>query len=295
MPDNNPAGGGRIGPVYDPALAARLVRKPWETPEAGVFSCANAWNLLIASYLAYAPEAHATRELARHGMNSRGLVWIEHDNDVTFVASDGRHAVVAARGSDDIRDWWDNLQVGLVAESMGKVHGGVTRAVARIWGDLDATGLELACKAEQVWLTGHSRGALMMTLVAARWRARRVRIDGLYTFGSPRIGDEEFRTNLQASMPGLIHRVQNDGDWMSEMPPNPPYPHVHAGELTGIRESVEIADGATPAEKETLLKQLLSQGISSLRGRVLGHHVPRAYIKGLQDFCEPAPDYSETD
>ena len=278
----------RIGPVYDPELAARLTRKPWEAPHSRSFSCANAWNLLIASYLAYAPKDQAIAELLRHGMTSYngGIVWVEKENDVAFVASDGQHAIVAARGSDEMRDWWDNLQVGLVDDTMGRVHGGISKAIARVWQHLDSRGLELVSQAKRVWLTGHSRGALMITLVAARWRARGVRLDGLYTFGSPRIGDEKFQAELHASMPGLIHRVQNEGDWMADMPPNPPYRHVHVGELTSTRESDDTEDGATPQEKETRLKLLLNQGITGLRDRIIGHHLPQAYFKGLQEYCE---------
>lgn len=288
MPNHNPRYAGRIGPVYDPELSARLSCKVWEPPLSGSFSCANAWNLLIASYLAYAPEDHAVRQLARHGMTSDdgGLVWSEEGNDVAYVASDGRQAIVAARGSDQMRDWWDNLQVGLVDDSMGKVHGGISSAIARVWETLDGPGLGLLQRAERVWLTGHSRGALITTLAGARWRSRGVRIDGLYTFGSPRIGDEEFQTNFQTSMSGLIHRVQNEGDWMADMPPNPPYKHVHVGELTRIRLSENTEVEATPQDKETRLKFLLGEGISGLRGRILGNHFPDAYLEALEEYCD---------
>lgn len=278
---------GRIGPEFDPELASALKRREWERPRPGVFSCANAWNLLIASFIAYAPRQHARAALEEHRFVAPdgGFEWIENHNDFAFAASDGRDAVVCARGSDRMIDWWDNLRVGLVDEVMGRVHGGITTAGARVWQGLNGEGLKLAKRARRVWLTGHSRGALIMTLAAARWREAGVELAGLYTFGSPRIGDAEFQANLQKAMPGLIHRVQNDGDWMADMPPSPPYEHVHVGELTQIAQPDGVEDGSTPEEKEARLKVLLSDGLESLRGRVLGRHVPRGYIAGLRAYC----------
>jgi triacylglycerol lipase len=269
---------------FDPEFAAALRLRRWQRPQPGVFSARNAWNLVLASYVAYAFRDTATRELKRLGLlGPRGcLVWSERKNDAAFVVSNGRHAVIAARGSDEPRDWLDNLNVGLDQDAMGMVHGGTREALARVWDEIAGPGLELARKARHLWLTGHSRGALMSTVMAARLSEQGVRIDGLYTFGSPRIGDPQFCAKLESALKGRIHRVKTSGDWMAEMPPNPPYAHEHAGQLTELQDGVPEPDGSTPRERESRLRQLLQESYSRLREGILSRHMPRSYVEGLE-------------
>ncbi len=269
---------------FDPEFAAALRLRRWQAAQPGVFSARNAWNLMLASYVAYAFRDVAERELKRLGLLGRrgGLVWSERKNDAAFVVSNGRHAVIAARGSDELRDWLDNLNVGLDPDAMGKVHGGTREALDRVWDEISGPGLELARKARHLWLTGHSRGALMSTVMAARLAEQGVRVDGLYTFGSPRIGDAAFCRNLQAAMQGRIHRVRAAGDWMAEMPPNPPYEHEHAGQPTELQDGVPEPDGRTPRERESRLRQLLQESYSRLRDGILSRHMPRSYVESLE-------------
>lgn len=269
---------------FDPEFAAGLLLRRWQAPRPGVFSKRNAWNLMLASYVAYALRDTATRELKRLGLLGPrgGLVWSERKNDAAFVVSNGRHAVIAARGSDELRDWLDNLNVGLDEDAMGMVHGGTREALARVWDELAGPGLELARKARHLWLTGHSRGALMATVMAARLARRGVRIDGLYTFGSPRIGDADFCSHLHAALDGRIHRVKTSGDWMAEMPPNPPYAHEHAGRLCELANGRDVPDSGTPSQRESRLRQLLQESYSRLREGILSRHMPRSYVEGLE-------------
>ncbi|MCB9933670.1 MAG: lipase family protein [Planctomycetes bacterium] len=269
---------------FDPEFAAGLVLRRWQAPRPGVFSARNAWNLMLASYVAYAFRDTATRELKRLGLLGPrgGLVWSERKNDAAFVVSNGRHAVIAARGSDELRDWLDNLNVSLDRDAMGKVHGGTREALARVWEGIAGPGLELAKGAKHLWLTGHSRGALMATVMAARLSERGVAIDGLYTFGSPRIGDAGFCATLQAALKGRIHRVKSADDWMGEMPPNPPYKHEHVGLLTELDDRSEESAPGTPSQQASRLRQLLQQSYTRLRDGILSRHMPRSYIEGLE-------------
>ena len=62
-----------------------------------------------------------------------------------------------------------------------------------------------------IFYTGHSLGAAFATLAVARYPPRAV-----YTFGSPRVGNEAFAASLQV-VP--IHRVVDNKDAVVLLPP----------------------------------------------------------------------------
>jgi hypothetical protein len=70
-------------------------------------------------------------------------------------------------------------------------------------------------------LTGHSLGAALATLSAGRYGS----VQGVYTFGSPRVGDEVFKKNFDVK----IFRIVNNDDIVSQLPPRGKY--LHVGEL----------------------------------------------------------------
>src|SRR5262249_5102211 len=78
------------------------------------------------------------------------------------------------------------------------------------------------------WFTGHSLGAALATLSMDRWRAR-----GLYTIGSPPVGNRRFARGFNARHAGRWFRYRNHLDivvyvasWLSLLIGN--YTHVKA-------------------------------------------------------------------
>jgi pimeloyl-ACP methyl ester carboxylesterase len=82
---------------------------------------------------------------------------------------------------------------------------------------------------KKVWLTGHSLGAALAVCTAHRLRAfGGVEVQGVITFGSPRIGNQRF---VEAYQPlhARTQRWNNFGDVIAGLPP------AHPGHLTGYR------------------------------------------------------------
>jgi predicted lipase len=77
-----------------------------------------------------------------------------------------------------------------------------------VWDEIEGELSTLACP---VFYTGHSLGAALATLAASRHAPQAV-----YTFGSPRVGNEVFVASLQ-NLP--IHRVVDDKDAAALLPP----------------------------------------------------------------------------
>jgi len=80
-----------------------------------------------------------------------------------------------------------------------------------------------------IWVTGHSLGAALGTLLTARMMdlndaagdPNRFRIGGLYTFGSPRVGDDVFAAKFieATTAHGVpVARFRNDNDLVTSIP-----------------------------------------------------------------------------
>ena len=91
---------------------------------------------------------------------------------------------------------------------MGKVHHGFKHELDKLWPEI-----EEICKknAGDLYITGHSLGAAMATIAAIRLQPNVV---SLITFGSPRVGTQEFVNNLTVEH----FRVQNNNDAVTKVP-----------------------------------------------------------------------------
>lgn len=114
------------------------------------------------------------------------------------------------------------------------MHEGFREALDAVWDPIKA---RLLNEQNPVFFTGHSLGAALATLGAARCLTDPSMASpaALYTFGSPRVGDVAFGRSLE----GLFHcRVVDDEDVVPTVPPvldNPLFPTFHhAGQLHQI-------------------------------------------------------------
>ncbi len=110
----------------------------------------------------------------------------------------------------------DALSLPLVACGPGHVHRGFYDA----WIPLRAPVVEMVSLLRAVTtrlvITGHSLGAAIATLCWAELRG------DLLTFNCPRVGDPAF---AKALWDGQTVRVINEGDIVSDLPPDPPFRH----------------------------------------------------------------------
>jgi triacylglycerol lipase len=179
----------------------------------------NAWWLADASWIAYVHDAAAVRKAfaERAGLPSCEL--IAGGGTECYVAHRDRLAIVTFRGTQS--DAWDDLfNISRFAPArwdVGHVHEGFGKALDVIWKPLERAldGLPGDCR---VWFTGHSLGGALASLAAVR---RDTRAAGLYTFGSPRVGDGVFAGHLSRVFTDRSVRYVNDHDGVTHVPPAP--------------------------------------------------------------------------
>jgi Lipase (class 3). len=159
----------------------------------------------------------------------------------TTKAANEPFAVLVFRGSTEPLDWMTNFTAIPVSWSgAGIVHKGFRDALDKVWGAVDQVLAPLTCP---IFYAGHSLGAALATLAAARKPPR-----ALYTFGSPRVGDEDFKASLSGQQ---VYRVVNNRDVVTTLPP--PLPFRHVPELHYITHNddmvVDPSDEAVAADR----------------------------------------------
>jgi len=215
--------------------------------DATSFNLINAWWLAEASTLAYADEAFAVKWFKQAGLDE--VRFFDKRSTQCFVASNEQFAVVAFRGSEVWRrrgefeprviasDFMTNADFWLADwRNGGKVHRGFKKALDEVWEDLFPHIAALQRRGCKIWMTGHSLGAALATLAADRFGE----VHGVYTFGSPRVGNHRFKENYSIR----TYRFVYGNDIVARVPP--PGFYVHVGEPRFIDMKGSVHD--RPAE-----------------------------------------------
>lgn len=162
------------------------------------------------------------------------LSW-ETDTQAMLAESTGTpsFAVLVFRGTEQTpKDAFIDVNVGRVPLVKDKidVHDGFQKALDSVWSEIEAALRQLpnGCP---VFYTGHSLGAALATLAAKESLAIKPP-RAVYTFGSPRVGNQQFADSLNST---TVYRVVDDEDIVTTIPPekilgmNTGF--VHVGEL----------------------------------------------------------------
>jgi triacylglycerol lipase len=196
-------------------------------PDATSFSIVNARLLGHAAAVSY-DEAEACRTWAVNNGLDQAFDFFSNQDTQGFVAQNDKVILVAFRGTQPNHpaDWLVDFEAPHVHwdHPAGKVHKGFHRALMAIWGQtLD--GKEILPKRlldrgnRTVWITGHSLGGALAVMCAAQARlAAGIPVQGVYTFGQPRVGTEEFSMELQAALGSRIFRFINNRDIVPRVP-----------------------------------------------------------------------------
>ncbi|KAM3436783.1 hypothetical protein NHJ13734_004925 [Beauveria thailandica] len=157
----------------------------------------------------------------------KGTVTVKEFTNIEFGTIAGyvatspskKHIVVAFKGTDPMSfvDVTTDLTKNLVAAN---IHNGFMRAFSSLRADLEQTlRAELAKPGQEsyrVVITGHSLGGAVATVAAPYLRAKGIACD-LYTYGSPRVGNQEF-ANLITNDGGFSARITNGNDFVASVP-----------------------------------------------------------------------------
>lgn len=217
--------------------------RPQVIDAAVQFELSTAIHLAAAAELAYAtPEVIG--QTATTDWQALQVTCYDVESTQCLLAVEPDSLVVAFRGTegDKLEDWIADLEFELVPGPLnGRVHAGFYDALACVWQLLDREVRRLqAAQPRRLWVTGHSLGAALAALAAARWCEAGVEVAGLYTFGQPRTGDANFTRNLDFAFRSQAFRVVNNRDIVTRTPPRS-LGYQHLGTLIYLTESGELS------------------------------------------------------
>jgi triacylglycerol lipase len=159
-------------------------------------------------------------------VSSAGVV--PNSGTQAFVAQNAQVVIVAFRGTQPNVpiDWMTDFQAKHVAWGpfAGMVHKGFYDALHAVWeiafGGREILPARLLARGDRaVWITGHSLGGALAELCAAQAQiASHMPVQGVYTFGQPRCGDDGFAELIQAALGQRIFRFINDKDIVPRVP-----------------------------------------------------------------------------
>ena len=143
-----------------------------------------------------------------------------------FVAAQQDMIVVSFRGTVSVGNALTDAETALIRHGLfpGLVHYGFCRAAEAVYPAV-RTLLRVFPRHLRIWVTGHSLGGAMASLVSHRLAEDGYPVRAVYTYGSPRAGDHQFRAAYR--LPN--YRFVNDNDLVPHLPLRWCYRHV--GEL----------------------------------------------------------------
>ncbi len=189
-------------------------------PDTTKYDPCNAYWLGRCADLAYSEAPAVQAQTAQWGFD-RFRFFDQHDSQ-GFVAGDDRMLVVAFRGTQPrvLRDWLSDANTQFCTGPWGRVLKGFQDGLAQVWPDLTQALVEFQDRAQSLWFTGHSLGAALATLAVGHLRAppNDKPVYGLYTFGSPRVGDREFEQRFDTDFKASTFRFVNNNDIVTRVP-----------------------------------------------------------------------------
>jgi triacylglycerol lipase len=168
-------------------------------------------TLAALAYQDRSPEVDKTlNELGYDDIN-----FIDNNGAQVYLLSNKDHTTIAFRGTEpgelsdvvaDLKTWKRKSKVS------GRVHDGFYDELEKVWGKI---GFVLATrhKGKSLTICGHSLGAAMATLCAARLCDQGYKLV-LYTYGSPRVGNRAFMKSVTC----CHHRWVNNNDAVTKVP-----------------------------------------------------------------------------
>jgi len=146
--------------------------------------------------LAYSnTSASVTKKINKLGYPD--LKFLDVDGAQVYIMWNKQHLTIAFRGTEpkelsdikaDLKTWKTRSQVA------GRVHDGFYDEIKKLWEPMLKV-IKSKGKGKSISICGHSLGAAMATIAAARLTTAGHDIV-LYTFGSPRVGNFKFINSL---------------------------------------------------------------------------------------------------
>ena len=208
--------------------------KPFDT----AFSPQKAYLLALASKLAYKEGRSIENACKDFGFKRSRFIESKSTSTEGFVASTDEFIIVAFRGTQQWKDWLTDAKFIHTDGPLGECHAGFTMSYRSVANDLEDAISDCRAKSRQapprgygtmkglyenvhpqsIWFTGHSLGGAIATVAAGHRVEQCLPVDGLYTYGSPRVFDWDTAVKFDQSAGSRTFRFVNNCDLVTRLP-----------------------------------------------------------------------------
>jgi len=166
--------------------------------------------LLFAQIANITYNDHKTAKKEFHNLDYNLIKFLDCDGAQAYIIENSLEMIISFRGTEitQISDIVADLKIIKEKDTHGHVHRGFKKEVDKLWNDLL---LVINRNNKPLFITGHSLGASMATIFASRLKPC---VSALITFGSPRVGDDDFVNNLHVTH----YRIKNSNDIVTKLP-----------------------------------------------------------------------------
>jgi hypothetical protein len=264
---------------------SRLLKAPINR---AAYSDRMAWILACMSHLAYdryEDKGEAlelfTAKLEGGGFKVIKVFFSEKTDTQAFLAANKDFAVLAFRGTEVTKkeDVKTDAKALKVSTLQGRVHAGFTRAYESVETEIMESVKGLG--EMPLYITGHSLGAALATVATQRLEHDpdiRDKIAACYTYGSPRLGDNQFDMEFKS----IIYRIVNTTDIVTVIPLLA-MGYIHVGDVRFLGRKPTTYRRNVPIFGRIFL---FVSAIFKLFGPLVGDHAIVEYIKKLEAIAE---------
>ena len=236
--------------------------------QATTYSVNNAYWLAQASDIAYQEKSTIQPAVAKLGLEH--FEFLSREDTEGYIAANDEIIVVAFRGTEPthLQDLLADAKMHKVPGPLGRVHRGFLHAFELVKHDMFGAIERLRNEEypQSLWCTGHSLGAALAVVAVAHLLVDGQKVDGLYNYGQPRAGSDEFAAEFNRLFGERHFRFVNNNDAVTRVPPRN-FGYSHTGTVRYIDVTGEIEEDMGS----------WSQFLDRVRGRI-------------EDFLKPGTD-----
>jgi hypothetical protein len=223
-----------------PDVMEALLADPFDfEPNAVGYHPNNAYFLARLAYLTYLDEETIKKKVPKLHSEFKIHIITPDPTWVTFkdiysgisirdteaiVLENDKSVIVAFRGTQKISivDWITDAHCRHSTKGCGGygVHHGIYEALMSVWNQIEPY---IKNKGEKtLWFTGHSLGGALAALATANclFDPNKVTPNGLYTYGQPKVGGEDFAIAFNKEFKNQAFRFVNNNDIVPLLPPS---------------------------------------------------------------------------
>lgn len=255
--------------------------------KATAFDVGNAYVLAELASIAYEKDKEAAKKTITDKFKMDWVQFFRIEETEALITYNATALILAFRGTSSAEDALTDAKLILVEgfKGNGKIHEGFKTGLDKIWnvvwnsmGRARTNSNTKPSTNRTIWITGHSLGGALALTAAARLKFEKNQtVNGLYTFGQPRVGDLAFAEACHKKFGERYFRFVHNKDIVTRVPTRN-VGFKHTGIFKYINSAKQLDDTMTWDEITKIpyteqISQILKLGIEGIQDHSMINYV----------------------